>query len=104
MFRPLTIATVASLVLILIAAVAPAAAKPPVGTCAMGFMSPAMTLEEAVAYKTAAGFPPEGIDYFTGYFERTDKNGNGRVCVKDLPDTPGIAPYVTQLADDNTRA
>ncbi len=37
-------------------------------------------------------------------FEQLDKNGNGLVCMKDLPNTPGSPGYLFQPTDDNASA
>lgn len=100
--RPLWAALVT--VMLLAAAVAgPASAGKPIAGCPPGFIDDAFTLGNALAYKAQAyqdELPEEVVEYFTGYFATTDKNGDGLVCMKDLPDTPGIAPFVTQLMDN----
>ena len=86
-------------VILLAAAVAgPASAVRPIAGCPPGFIDDAFTLEAALEYK--APLPPEGVEYFSGYFRTTDRNGDGLVCMKDLPDTPGIPRSVTQLMDN----
>ena len=74
----------------------PVLAKPPVGGCPTGFPIGPWTVEQALETK-----PPEAEAYFRVYFAKVDKNGNGYVCMRDLPDTPGIPAFATQLADDN---
>ena len=91
--------------LVLAALVAPVAAKVPDGTCAQGFMDTQFSIDAALKYKAdLLGQPiPEAAEaYFRGLFETTDRNANGLVCMKDLPDTPGIPSFVNQLADDVT--
>jgi hypothetical protein len=95
--RPLLAAT-ATAMLMLASVAGPAFADRPIAGCPPGFIDDAFTLEEALAYKV--GLPTGSVEYFTGYFASTDKNGDGLVCMKDLPDTPGIPPYVTQLMDN----
>jgi hypothetical protein len=36
-------------------------------------------------------------------WERIDKNGNGYVCMRDQPNTPGIPGYIFNGTDDNAR-
>ncbi len=91
----------ASLVTVILSAAAlagPASAGRPIAGCPPGFIDGAFTLQAALEYK--APLPPEAFEYFSGYFAATDKNGDGLVCMKDLPDTPGIPPSVTQLMDN----
>ena len=98
--RLMTTLATGALVGAMMAATATSAAATgrPIAGCPPGFLDDAYTLTEALKYKEP--IPPEAIDYFTVYFASTDKNGDGLVCMKDLPDTPGIPPFVTQLMDN----
>lgn len=42
--------------------------------------------------------PPEIIEAAVSRF---DKNDDGRVCIMELPDTPGIPSVVVNLIDNN---
>jgi hypothetical protein len=97
-----TASIIASSMLAMVAG--PVVAKKPIGSCPNGFAPDALDLDAVLAYKLALGFPPESVAPFTAFFGSVDKNGNGLVCLKDLPDTPGIAPWVTQLTDDVSNA
>ena len=93
-----------SVIAALLATVAatPVLARPPVGTCPAGFGIGPMTLEAAIEYKVGtAGMPEAAVPFFTAYFASVDKNGNGEICMRELPDTPGIPAWVSQLKDDN---
>jgi hypothetical protein len=70
----------------------------PIAGCPPGFLDHAYTLTEALEYK--GSIPPGATAYFGGYFAKTDKNGDGLVCMKDLPNTPGIPSFATQLMDN----
>lgn len=76
----------------------------PVAGCPTGFELGPMTLEASLVIKYELGFPPEAEPFYAQLFEDTDKNHNGLLCLKDLPDTPGIAASVFQLADDVSSA
>lgn len=96
-------ASMAMALLMLTSVAGPASADRPIAGCPPGFIDEAFTLEAALEYKALANggpLPPQAVDYFTGYFASTDKNGDDLVCMKDLPDTPGIPPFVTQLMDN----
>jgi hypothetical protein len=99
-----TIAACATAALVLAISAAPVIAVKPVGRCPNGIQIGPLDLDAAIEYKRQFGFPDEGFAFFEGLFASFDKNGNGLVCLKDLPDTPGIPPFVTQLADDVSRA
>ncbi len=94
----------AGAVLALGAVAGAAMAAKPVAECPTAFELGAMTLEASIALKDTYGFPAEAVPFYAGLFASVDKNGNGLVCLKGLPDTPGIAPWVFQLADDVSNA
>jgi hypothetical protein len=103
MSRSRSLSAALSVALILGAIASGPVAARPLGTCPAGFELGAMTLEDSIELKNGYGFdtaPPEALAFYTALFASTDKNGNGLACLKDLPDTPGIAPFVFQLADD----
>ena len=60
-----------------------AEAKPPVGTCPPSFDGP-LTFERVVAKYP----PPPGVPDPIGALARFDKNGDGSVCVLDIPGDP----------------
>ena len=60
-----------------------AGAKPPVGTCPPSFDGP-LTFEQVVAKYP----PPSGVPDPIGALARFDKNGDGSVCVLDIPGDP----------------
>lgn len=81
-------------------AVPAVSASKPVAGCSNGFDLGPMSLDESLAIKTSLGFPSDATPFYEALFDTFDKNDNGLLCLKDLPDTPGIAPSVFQLADD----
>jgi hypothetical protein len=70
-----------------------ASATPPVGTCARAFDGP-LTFEQVVAKYP----PPPGIPDPIGALARFDKNGDGSVCVLDIPGDPiNVLDNVTRV-------
>lgn len=97
--RRIGVALAVASLCIAMAAPAVLAAKPVAG-CSNGFELGPMSLEDSLGLKMELGFPPDAVPFYEALFADFDKNGNGLLCLKDLPDTPGIAPWVFQLADD----
>ena len=60
-----------------------AGATPPVGACPPSFDGP-LTFEQVVAQYP----PPPGIPDPIGALARFDRNGDGSVCVLDIPGDP----------------
>jgi hypothetical protein len=90
---------------LLVMAAAPAAAMP-TGGCpapASGFGTP-MTFDDYWAARTVEADP--GASWrarAAAAWSVADRNGDGLVCAKALPDTPGI-PAVVEQFKDNTAA
>ena len=75
----------------------------PTAGCPRGFIDGpdaggAFDFGSALEYK--GELPPLALAYFTVYLATTDRNGDGLVCMKDLPDTPGLPSFITQLMDN----
>lgn len=69
-----------------------------------GFAQEGLTAEEA-----AAEFGFTDVEEFkewviVGAFTGIDKDGNGLVCMQDLPNTPGLPGYLINIVDDNSSA
>lgn len=80
----------------------PTLATKPIGVCPNGQFE-AMTYAEFLALSRSVGVPEEflGADHFAT-FQTFDKNHDGLVCIKDLPDTPGHLGAWVFNAIDNT--
>lgn len=98
----------AGVALLMVMAALPAMAdKPVTDNCPRGYDHGPWTFEEGLAHKESINggeLPQYSMDAYSAIFAATDKNGDGRVCFKDLPDTPGIPSYVTQHADNVSKA
>lgn len=67
-----------------------------------GIAEAGLTVEES-----ASLFGFGSVDAFrswviTGVLADWDKNGNGYVCIADLPNTPGLPGYIFNATDDNS--
>lgn len=77
--------------------------RPVTGNCPRGYDFGPWTFQEGLDYKESVyggPIPDYSLAGYTATFAATDKNGDGKVCFKDLPDTPGIPMYLTQHADN----
>ena len=85
-----------------IAMAVPALAVKPIGVCPNRQFE-ALTYAEFLALSRSVGVPEEflGADHFAA-FQAFDKNNDGLVCIKDLPDTPGHLGGWVFNAIDNT--
>ena len=89
--------------LALVVALPAAAEKPTTETCPRGYDFGPWTFEQGLAYKASVyGGPIPGYSLagYTATFAATDKNGDGKVCFKDVPDTPGLPMYLTHHTDN----
>ena len=81
-------------------AAVPAAAQPP--ACPRGYDVGLLSLDEGVDLLVGQGVPaPE--DDVLARLSSFDRDGDGSLCFKDLPDTEGIAVYSYQYKDDLRR-
>lgn len=71
------------------------AAKPSFG-CPPSFSPGEVTLAQAIAL--APEVPVEIIEAGFNFYNR---NGDDKVCITDLPDTPGIPPVAVNMIDNN---
>jgi D-serine deaminase-like pyridoxal phosphate-dependent protein len=69
-------------------------------TCPAAFQ--ALTIEQAVAIKLALGYPltPEELE---AALRSVDANRDEIVCSRDLPDTPAIPPFISNVLDNKAR-
>ena len=69
-------------------------------TCPAAFQT--LTIEQAVEIKIALGYPltPEELE---AALRGVDQNRDEIVCSLDLPDTPVIPPYVSNMLDNTAR-
>jgi hypothetical protein len=67
------------------------------GACPAAFQ--ALTIEQAVEIKIALGYPltPEELE---AALRNVDQNKDELVCSLDLPDTPVIPPYISNMLDN----
>ena len=67
------------------------------GACPASFQ--ALTIEQAVEIKLALGYPltPEELE---AALRGVDQNRDEIVCSLDLPDTPVIPPYISNMLDN----
>jgi hypothetical protein len=67
------------------------------GACPAAFQ--ALTIEQAVEIKIALGYPltPEELE---AALRNVDQNQDEIVCSLDLPDTPVIPPYISNMLDN----
>jgi hypothetical protein len=67
------------------------------GACPAAFQT--LTIEQAVEIKIALGYPltPEELE---AALRGVDQNGDEIVCSLDLPDTPVIPPYISNMLDN----
>lgn len=82
----------------------PAAGDDPAWDLALaGFAAEGLTADEV-----AALFGFGSVEQLYGFAlddrRAIDRDANGRVCLKDLPDTPGIPAFIFQFVDDRARA
>jgi hypothetical protein len=73
----------------------PASATKPSLGCPNGFTAE-VTLAQAEAL--APDVPPKIIEAGFAFY---NKNGDDKVCIKDLPDTPGIPAVAVNMTDNN---
>ncbi len=91
------LATVAGAALIAAAGTQPAAAAVPVGSCP----NPASGFQLYTDAELLEIFVSPGAAEFIA---ETDKNDDRRVCVKDIPNTPGNPPTARIVVDNSTRS
>jgi hypothetical protein len=91
--RSLVVLAVAGLCILTAAPSASAAG----GSCPAAFQT--LTIEQAVEIKIALGYPltPEELE---AALRGVDQNGDEIVCSLDLPDTPVIPPYISNMLDN----
>jgi len=67
------------------------------GACPAAFQ--ALSIEQAVEIKIALGYPltPEELE---AALRGVDQNRDEIVCSLDLPDTPVIPPYISNMLDN----
>jgi hypothetical protein len=72
-------------------------ASPAGGACPAAFQ--ALTIEQAVEIKIALGYPltPEELE---AALRGVDQNQDEIVCSLDLPDTPVIPSYISNMLDN----
>jgi hypothetical protein len=68
------------------------------GSCPGGAWE-AWTIEDAVEYKLALGYPLTREELLVAA-NAVDMNDDGIVCLFDLPDSPGTPAYVGLVADN----
>ncbi|MBW3608785.1 MAG: hypothetical protein KY463_10580 [Actinobacteria bacterium] len=97
----------------LLAAATPAgAAGPPEKTCPPGFNLGALSLEQRLQLPKVQAALEDGIvtlEQIKAGAAAIDKNGNGLLCVQDIPQANNAAPaagfeYFYNLSDDNAAA
>jgi hypothetical protein len=86
----------ATLIVAVIGTAAPAGAGKPSLGCPTGWSPGEVTLAQAIAL--APDVPVEIIEAGFNFYNR---NGDDRVCIKDLPDTPGLPSVVVNMVDNN---
>jgi hypothetical protein len=80
---------------------APVLAVKPLGSCPNdGF--DAMNLNEFIALELSLGLPPDLVPAYSAAWASLDRNGDGALCIKDVPDTPGHTGAIYYNAVDNT--
>ena len=78
----------------------PAAVASPEGDgCPPAFDIGRLTLDEAADLLLRQGVPASRDEVLARLAE-VDRNADRRLCFKDLPDTPGIAPYAYNYRDN----
>lgn len=98
MSRRTSISIALAVVIASVAGASPASATKPSLGCGPGFSSPGeLTLGEAL--KLFVDVPPALI---RGAWDHYDKNGDGKLCTKHLPDTPGIPADNVNITDNNS--
>ena len=91
--RSLVVLAIAGLCIVAAAPSATAADR----TCPASFQT--LTVEQAVAIKLALGYPltPEELE---AAIRGVDANRDEIVCSLDLPDTPVIPPFISNMLDN----
>jgi hypothetical protein len=90
--------------LLSIALAAPVTAAKPVRGCGAAEL---MTIEAFRARSLEAGVPPDvlGAEWEAGLRSGFDKNGDGSLCVKDLPDTNGhLGTWIFNVVDNTSNS
>jgi hypothetical protein len=98
-----TVVVLIAVVALLAAAAGPVAAAKPIRGCPNPSFDQ-LSMEEFRALSQAVGVPDELLftpEWEAGWGE-FDKNGDGDLCVQDLPDTPGTADGWIFNVIDNT--
>ncbi len=86
-------------VLLTVGAAPVSAAKPARGCPNDGFTS--STKDAFRDVSRALGVPEELLgEPLDLWWADSDKNGNTRLCIKDLPETPGLPVFVFNIVDD----
>lgn len=67
------------------------------GSCPAGWET--WTIEAAVEFKLALGYPLTREELLARA-DALDANDDQIVCLLDLPDTPGIPPYISNVLDN----
>jgi hypothetical protein len=67
------------------------------GACPAAFQ--ALTIEQAVEIKLALGYPLTREE-LEAALRGVDQNGDETVCSLDLPDTPVIPPFISNMLDN----
>jgi len=76
-----------------------AAAAAPQRACPTGGGYDLLTFQQSRDLVIDAGFPGD-ISRLNEFLVFTDVNDDQRLCVKDIPDTPGNPPYVFVFVDN----
>ena len=90
-------------VLLCLAVAAPASAAKPTRGCPQG--SALMTRDDFKALSLSVGVPPEvlvSLEWAAGW-DAYDKNLDDRLCIKDLPNTPGhLDSWIFNVVDNTS--
>lgn len=97
MRRLITVGVLSAIVSV--SSAAPAGAGHPQGRCGRGF--DLMTIEDTLPLVSEGS--PNPVEVLLAALQGIDKNDDGLLCVKDLPDTPGSPSYVRNVVDNTAQ-
>jgi ABC-type sugar transport system substrate-binding protein len=102
--RRMSSTALVAVALLSIALAAPVSAAKPARGCGAADLK---TIEQFRMLSLSVGVPPEilGADWETSLRTGVDKNGDGSICVKDVPDTKGhLGTWIFNVVDNTSNS